>query len=204
MSYVLRGLMLGLSIAAPVGPVALLCMRRTLAQGRLHGFVSGLGAASADLIYGAIAALGLTSLSGFLVAQQSWVRLVGGLFLVYLGVRTLTSKPASRAAAARPGGLLVSYASTLLLTLTNPITILSFVAVFAGLGLATPMATYAAAGLLVLGVFLGSALWWLVLSMMVGSLRSRSTPRAMLWVNRLSGLAILGFGFYALSGMLQL
>jgi threonine/homoserine/homoserine lactone efflux protein len=201
-SYLVKGLVLGFSIAAPVGPIGILCIRRTLAEGRAHGFSSGLGAATADALYGAIAGLGVASAAQLLVAQQVWIRLVGGLFLLYLGVRTVLARPAEKGAPLRTGSLLAAYGSTFLLTLTNPLTILSFAAVFAGLGLADRGGGYASAGLLVAGVFLGSALWWLFLSATVGLLRTRLRPSALRWVNRASGGAIVGFGLYALCGLL--
>ncbi|HJZ46773.1 MAG TPA: LysE family transporter [Roseiflexaceae bacterium] len=200
-SLLLRGLLIGFSIAAPVGPIGVLCIRRTLAQGRTAGLVSGLGAASADAIYGCIAGFGLTFISGLLISQQGWLRLVGGAFLCYLGVRTLLSQPAERAAAASGMGLAGAYASTFLLTLTNPTTILSFVAVFAGMGLASMGGDYAAAAVLVLGVFCGSALWWLLLSGGVGLFRARFDVRAMQWVNRISGAVITSFGLLALASL---
>jgi threonine/homoserine/homoserine lactone efflux protein len=196
----LRGCLIGFSIAAPVGPIGVLCIRRTLADGWVFGLVSGLGAATADAVYGCIAAFGLTFISVALVSHQAWLRLIGGLFLCYLGVRTLFAQPAEQAAAVREGGLFRAYASTFFLTLTNPVTILAFAAIFAGLGLAEAGGGYESAGLLVLGVFLGSASWWLLLSSVVGAFRTRFSPSGMLWVNRVSGLIIIGFGIYALVG----
>jgi threonine/homoserine/homoserine lactone efflux protein len=196
--FFLRGLLIGFSIAAPVGPIGVLCIRRTLADGRATGFVSGLGAATADAAYGAVAGFGLTVVSGFLVRQSAWLQLVGGVFLCYLGLRTVLTRPAAQAAATRGSGLLAAYASTLVLTLTNPTTVLSFVAVFAALGLAGAAADYTAAGVLVAGVFLGSALWWLLLSGGVGLLRTRLTAEGLRWINRVSGLVILAFGVVAL------
>ncbi len=198
-----RGMILGFSIAAPVGPIGVLCIRRTLTDGRLTGFLSGLGAATADATYGAVAAFGLTAISSLLVHQQTPLRLIGGLFLAYLGVRTLLAPPATQAAkTAQRRQLLGNYLSTLGLTLTNPATILSFVAIFAGLGWAgTHDAGYGSAALLVLGVFCGSALWWLILSTGVSLVRSRFNPRVMQWVNRLSGTVILGFGVIAVGSL---
>lgn len=197
-SFWLRGLLLGLSIAAPVGPIGVLCIRRTLADGRLVGFVSGLGAATADASYGAIAAFGLTAVSGLLLDARLWIHLLGGVFLCYLGIRTFLSIPAERAARTEqrrdlPG----AYASTLGLTLTNPATILSFAAIFAGLGVAQGSG-YGSAAWLVLGVFCGSATWWLLLSSAVGLLRARIGPRELRWVNRVSGAILLAFGLVAL------
>jgi threonine/homoserine/homoserine lactone efflux protein len=197
-SLLLKGLLIGFSIAAPVGPIGMLCIRRTLAQGRATGLASGLGAASADAVYGCIAGFGLTFISGLLISQQSWLKLIGGAFLCYLGIRTLLAQPAERAAAAGGMGLAGAYTSTFFLTLTNPTTILSFVAVFAGLGLASMGGNYAAAAVLVLGVFVGSALWWLLLSSGVGLYRARFDTCALRWVNRISGGVITAFGLLAL------
>ena len=195
-----RGVLIGLSIAAPVGPIGVLCIRRTLAEGRAVGFCSGLGAATADALYGGIAGFGLTAVSGFLVGQQRWLRLVGGIFLLYLGLRTLLARPAERAAVARGKGLAGAYLSTLLLTLTNPTTILSFVAIFAGLGIASDVAGHQLrAVLLVVGVFSGSALWWLILSGGVNLLRTRLTSARLQLVNRAAGGVILAFGVVALA-----
>ena len=197
-----KGLVLGFSIAAPVGPIGILCIRRTLAEGRAMGFVSGLGAATADAVYGAIAGFGLTLVTRVLVSGQLGLHLIGGLFLCYLGIRTLLSKPAEKAAEVQSRGLMGSYASTLLLTLTNPMTILSFAAVFAGLGVATAGKGFLAPALLVLGVFLGSACWWLLLSGGIGLFQRKFSERSLQWVNRLSGLILIGFGLVSLGQLL--
>src|SRR5437868_3361367 len=136
LGFFLKGLIIGFSIAAPVGPIGVLCIRRSLAEGTRVGLVTGLGAATADALYGCVAGFGLSAISKFLDKQQFWLGLLGGIFLCYLGVKTFLSRPASNAAEAKSGGFFMTYASTLLLTLTNPSTILSFVAVFAGFGLA--------------------------------------------------------------------
>jgi threonine/homoserine/homoserine lactone efflux protein len=196
--FLLKGLIFGFSIAAPVGPIGVLCIRRTLAQGRASGFASGLGAATADAIYGSIAAFGLTFVSGFLVSQHQWFRLVGGAFLCYLGVRTVLAQPAAEAAAVSGNGLVGAYASTFFLTITNPMTILSFVGVFAGLGIGATRGNQIAAGLMVLGVFAGSALWWLILSGGISLFRDRFDRHGLLWVNRISGGIITGLGALAL------
>ena len=177
----------------------MLCIRRTLANGRASGLASGLGAATADAIYGCIAAFGLTFISSFLVNQQTWLRLVGGAFLCYLGIKTLLKKPTEESAVARSAGLVGAFTSTFLLTLTNPITIISFAAIFAGLGLAGSSGSYGSAGVLVLGVFLGSALWWLLLSGGFGLFRSKFNAAGLRWVNRVSGAVITGFGLLALA-----
>jgi len=198
LNFLLQGLIIGFSIAAPVGPIGILCIRRTLNGGRISGLVSGLGAATADSIYGCVAGFGLAFISNFLVKQQIWLHLIGGAFLCYLGIKTLLAKPANQAAAARENGLLGEYASTFFLTLTNPMTIISFAAIFAGLGLASTRGNYGSAGILVLGVFMGSALWWLVLSSGVGIFRKKFNTNSLQWVNWISGLIITGFGLFAL------
>lgn len=185
----------GLAIAAPVGPIGLLCIRRSIEQGRAAGLVTGLGAASADAAYGAIAAFGLTAISNLLVAQQFWLQLVGGVFLAYLGIRTALAEPATQPEQTAVRGLFGAYAAAVLLTLTNPMTIMSFAAVFAGLGLQGGAGAGAAIAL-VSGVFLGSALWWLLLSGGAALLRARLQPQHMRWLNRISGLILLAFAAY--------
>jgi threonine/homoserine/homoserine lactone efflux protein len=198
-TFLVKGAVIGFSLAAPVGPIGLLCIRRSLAEGRLVGLVTGLGAASADASYGAIAAFGLTAVSSFLVAQKMWLGLFGGVFLCYLGVRAFMAAPASSAAQVDGGGgLAAAYASTFVLTLTNPITILSFIPVFAGLGLGVA-SDRASAASVVAGVFAGSALWWLLLSNGVALFRHRVGETWMRSVNRISGVMIFAFGLYALA-----
>ena len=200
-NFFLRSLLIGFSIAAPVGPIGILCIRRSLSEGRLNGLLTGLGAATADAFYGSIAAFGLTFISGFLIGQAGWIRLLGGLFLVYLGIKTLLSKPAERPAQAGGMNLAGAYSSTLLLTLTNPMTILSFAAIFAGLGAGLSGHDYGAALSIVAGVFTGSACWWVLLSSGASLLQSRLTPAILLWINRVSGLIILIFALVILTGL---
>ena len=161
------------------------------------GLLTGLGAASADAIYGAVAAFGLTAISSLLVQQRFLLGLLGGLFLCYLGIRTFLAKPASEAATAPRAGGLMAYGSTLVLTLTNPMTILSFAAIFVGFGVGSAK-DYNAAAVMVAGVFAGSALWWLLLSSVVSLVRTRMTTASLQWVNRGSGVIIVAFGVYAL------
>ena len=202
LSFFLRGLVVGFSIAAPVGPIGVLCIRRTLAEGRASGLVSGLGAATADAIYGCIAGFGLAFVSDFLISQRDWFRIVGGGFLCFLGVRTFLSKPAENVSSAKGNGLPGSYVSTFFLTITNPMTILSFAAIFAGLGIGDAGGGYVSAAVLVLGVFVGSALWWFFLSSCVSMFRTRVNPYRLLWVNRISGIIIAGFGLIAILSLI--
>jgi threonine/homoserine/homoserine lactone efflux protein len=196
-SLVPRGVLIGLSVAIPVGPMALLCMRRTLAFGFGAGITSGMGIATADALYGAVAAFGLTSISSFLVDLQDAVRFGGGLFLLYLGLATARAR-AGRVEAGQTGGRAGAYASTLGLTLTNPTTILSFAAIFSGFGVVSGDGGAGSASALVIGVFLGSALWWLVLVSGTGRLRGWLTAERLTWINRACGLAIGTFGLLAL------
>lgn len=200
---VVEGFILGFSIAAAVGPISLLVIRRTLAEGRTIGMVSGLGVATADGLYGAVAAFGLTAITDVLVAWRQALALVGGAFLLWVAWRTLRSLPAPDPSTAPTGdearsrGLAGAYLSTLALTLTNPLTIVSFAALFVGLGVTGDDAASAAA--LTLGVFAGSAMWWVVLTSLVARLRSRITARGLRWVNIVSGLVIGAFAVVAIA-----
>jgi threonine/homoserine/homoserine lactone efflux protein len=195
------GLALGLAVTVPVGPMSLLCMRRTLAGGFAAGLLSGLGVATADALYGAVAAFGLVAITEFLVAQQAAPRLVGAVVLVYLGVDTLRARPAPAPAigGTRLAGL---YGSALALTLTNPTTILSFAALFASVGLGGADRGPTAAPALVLGVFLGSALWWLVLTGGIALAHRRLPNRILRAINVVAGLALVGLGLLALASLL--
>jgi len=199
LNFLLRGLAIGFSIATPVGPVGVLCILRTLAEGRVSGLFSGLGAATADAIYGCVAGFGVTFISSILINQQILFRLTGGLFLCYLGVKTFLARPSEQSASTtRHFGLAGAYASTFFLTLTNPMTILSFAAIFAVLGLVSTGGNFVSAALLVLGIFFGSASWWFLLSGGISLFRSRFSLNWLHWVSRVSGIIILGFGLIVL------
>jgi len=200
-----KGLAVGLAIAVPVGPVGLLCLQRTLEQGRLIGLASGLGAATADALYGMVAALGLSWIADFLFGIQLWLGVGGGLFLLYIGLATWrrqttprVRKPASpnSAVLGRGGGLLAAWASTFLFTLTSPLTILAFAAIFAGLGLvsAAESTGFIAAFFLVAGVFSGSSLWWIAISLLAGLCRKLLSPKRLQLMNRIAGAVLIGMG----------
>ncbi|MFP6744316.1 MAG: LysE family transporter [Alphaproteobacteria bacterium] len=158
LGFLIKGLIIGLAIAAPVGPIGVLCILRTLADGRLAGLLTGLGAATADGVYGAVAAFGLTVVTDLLVGNGAWLGVAGGMFLWFLGVKTYLSVSAEDSTPLTGGALAGLYGSTFVLTLTNPTTILSFVAIFAGLGLGHTGGDYAGALVLVIAVFAGLAL----------------------------------------------
>jgi threonine/homoserine/homoserine lactone efflux protein len=186
----LKSVLLGISVAAPVGPIGLLCINRTLNNGRLSGFFTGLGAATADMVYASFAAFGFSIVTQYFIQQQGWLQLFGGLFLFYLGIKIFISKPANQAANLEGSNLFNMFFSTLLLTITNPATILSFVAMFAGLGLVANSNSLMEAFSLVSGVFLGSAIWWLILSNGVYLLKAKLVPFLSV-INKISGLLII-------------
>jgi len=194
---------IGFSIAAPVGPIGIICIRRTLAVGRRSGLISGLGAATADALYGAIAAFGMAFIATFLINQSTWLRLGGGIFLIFLGMRILFSAP-EEIVDANPGlqnhrNLISDYLSIFFLTISNPLTILSFAAVFAGFG-ATFFESrdYPSATLMVLGIFLGSSSWWFFLTYITSLFRNRINTATMRWINRIAGAIIIVFGIMAI------
>jgi threonine/homoserine/homoserine lactone efflux protein len=200
-SLLARAIGLGFAIAAAVGPISLLTIRRTLVHGQLYGLVSGLGVALADATYAGIAAFGLTAVTSVLVGGRVALGVIGGAVLVWLGARTLMSRPtAATTDAARPG-FFAALGSIYALTMTNPMTILSFAALFAALGVSSGRLADAVA--LTLGVLVGSALWWLVLTSVVGRLRSSVTTRGLTWVNRISGALIVAFGVAAILAAAQ-
>ncbi len=186
----LYGVGLGFAVAIPVGPIGLLCIQRALSEGRTSGYAAGLGAASADGIYGFVAGLGLTLISNFFFSQRLWLGLIGGLFLCLYGVMTFRQQPRMEAIPVRFIGLVGSFLSTLLLTLANPLNILLFTGVFAVVGVAAEVNGLGADMALALGIFVGSGLWWLSLTTFVGLFRNRFTEATLLWANRISGSLI--------------
>lgn len=202
-SLFFKGFTIGIAIAAPVGPIGVLCIQRTLARGAFHGLVSGLGAATADALYGCVAAFGLTAVSDLLLVHQSWYRIIGGAFLCYLGIKAFFARPDLQRTAERPLVPLQAYGSTFFLTLTNPMTILAFAAIFSGVGLIDEALHSASASLMVLGVFLGSGSWWGFLSSFTNVFRGKCTPQKLVWINKISGVLIFSFGVLACLSLFQ-
>ncbi len=192
----LRGLILGFTIAAAVGPITLLVIRRTIEHGHLYGFVSGVGVAAADASYAAIAAFGLTAITSLLLSAHLVLAVVGGAVIALVGVRTMLSRATAVAVDAPRPGLLGGLASIYGLTMTNPLTIVLYAGVFAGIGLAAGSG-FLDAAVLTLAVLAGSTLWWVVLTSVVAFARERVSPRVLTWVNRLSGAALVVFGVAA-------
>ncbi len=194
--FFIRGIIIGFAIAAPVGPIGVLCIQRTLTRGASFGFVSGLGAATADACYGIVAAFSVAAVFNFLSAQKIWFSLAGGLYLGCLGIKAFLSVPENEAETSTAMGRFAAYLSIFFLTLTNPMTIFSFAAVFAGFGFGNTAGNYLNAVSLVAGVFSGSAMWWLALSGSTGLIRHKFSAAHLRWINRISGTVIVGFAVY--------
>lgn len=198
----IRGLILGFTIAAAVGPITLLVMRRTLDHGFRLGLASGMGVAAADTTYGAVAAFGLTAITAFLVSIHVLLGIVGGAVIVWIGIRTMRSRPTTAAPDAARPGMLSAFLSIWGLTLTNPLTILLFAGVFAGIGLAAG-SSFLDATVLTLAVGAGSTFWWIVLVSILAVARDRLSTTVLVWINRISGAALVVFGVYAVVSALQ-
>jgi len=198
LAWPIRGLAAGLIIAAPVGPVNLLCIRRTLEKGWRSGMVSGLGVALADTMYGAIAAFGISLVIQFLVSEESWIRLIGGIFLMGIGVVYYRKPPRSLKAEEDGSSANSDFASAFLLNATNPTTVLSFLAVLATLGVGRQSSLWQTL-ILVPGIFCGSMIWWTILACTATRLRGRINDRTLGWMNHLAGIAI---GFFGLANVL--
>ena len=200
LELLIKGLVVGFAIAAPVGPIGLLCIQRAISGGWLSGLASGLGAAAADSFYGSIAAFGLTLVESFLLDNRYTISVIGGILLCLLGIRVLTMKPTTVAAKDNKSaaGLVGDFFGTFMLTLANPTTVLSFIAIFAAINTSAASTSYSAAGTLVLGVFIGSACWWICLALGIGVIRHRMDEPALVWIGRASAALIIGFGIYTL------
>ena len=200
----LTGIIIGFSVAAPVGPIALLIMRRSLNEGRLSGFVSGLGAATADLVCGLAAALGLSAITTLINSHRSSLQLVGGIFMIWLGIHAFRAKdPVS--AAQRPlheRNLFLAYVFTFLLTMANPLTLLGMVGVVAAAGVGGPAYSHTDTVVLGGGIFIGSASWWLILSHLAGWLGHKLGHHVMHVINMVAGALIVGFGAWQLVSLL--
>jgi threonine/homoserine/homoserine lactone efflux protein len=194
MSLLIKGLIVGFCLAAPVGPIAALCVQRTISKRLLSGFVSGLGAAAADAFYGAVAAFGATIISEFLIAERSWMQRVGGVILIFMGLRLLLARPVEEKKEQNGKGLTGDFLSTFLLTLTNPMTFVAFAAVFTTMGIGAVRGRPILTAELVGGVFLGSQLWWTVLCGGAHALRHHFDFRKLTTMNRATGIFVIGVG----------
>jgi threonine/homoserine/homoserine lactone efflux protein len=199
-SVLLKGLVIGFAMAVPIGPLGALCIRKTLTEGRARGMVIGLGAATADALYSGIAAFGLTIVMDVIEGQEFWLRLIGGIFLLLLGIRTLRARrTVDPLTIFDTRGLWGVYVSSFLIALTNPLTIFAFIAVFATFGLAHERGFFEA-GLLVIGVFIGSGLWFLTLGSVATLYHGKITAGGLRWVNRVAGVLIIVSGIVLFAG----
>lgn len=201
LTFFIKGILVGFAMAIPLGPIGILCIRKTLTEGRLRGLIIGLGAATADLLYSCIAAFGLTVVSDTLNSQRIWIRLVGGALLLFLGIRIFRAQPKNPKFNINGSGMLRSYLTTVLLTLTNPLTIFAFIAIFAALNLSEGL-SYLSASFLVLGVFIGSTSWFALLSSGVTLFRNKLDINGLRWVNKIAGVLIIISGFIAVGSLL--
>ena len=199
----LEGLLIGFVVAVPIGPMGVLCVSRALSGGPVYGLFSGLGVATGDAVWAGIAALGLTMISGFLLSQQVWLRFIGGIFLCYLGIKTFLTGPRVQTVSGVATGLGGAYGSTFFLTFSNPATILSFVAIYAGWGVESLSGHYVSATVLTAGVFVGSASWWILLSGGLLAFRKSFARSGLEWVERISGAIIAGLGFFIILSSLM-
>lgn len=201
MEFFIKGIGIGFLVAAPVGPIGILCIKRSLINGRMSGLITGIGAATADTLYGCIAAFGMTIVSNLLLKYRETFHFIGIFFLLYLGLKSFFKKPIKTTAAAEMDSeIFKDYISTFFLTVTNPTTILSFIAIFAGIGV-LPKDTFVAFSL-VLGVFLGSSFWWLFLSFISSKLGSKIGARQLTFINKISGIVLMLFSIFFFYGLI--
>ena len=196
----IQGIIIGLTLAVPVGTLSLVCIHRTVAGGRLHGIVSGLGIATADSFYAAVAFLGLTAVSGLIIGHQSQFRLLAGIALILVGIRVFRAIPAATREGDGQEPYLQDYLSLLAIAAANPFTIIFFITILPGFGVVAQATTLPAAVPFISGIFLGSSVWWVILCGSLGSVRSRLDTSKLRWINRISGILIACFG----AGMLLL
>ena len=197
----LKGIFIGFVLAVPIGPIGIMCIRKTLNEGRLRGLIIGLGAATADLLYGCVAAFGFTFISNALVSQRIIIRLIGGTLLLYLGVKTYRKLPANPAIPLNNSSILRSYITAFMITITNPLSIFVFIAVFAALGLGSDLGNFSAS-VLVTGVFISSCLWFLSLSSIAMSFRNKLDLVGLKWLNKIAGILITISGVIVMVSLL--
>lgn len=197
LEFLIKGAIVGFSIAAPIGPISVLCIKRTFDYGRLSGLFSGIGAACGATCYGAIATFGLTLVSDIILNLQVWMRLIGGAFLIYLGIKTFLSKSLQKPKIVSHKTLVNDLISTFFLTLVNPMTIISYLAIFAGLDIATTHGQIKNAIFLVIGIFIGAMTWWIIVAEGLTLLKDRLTQQMLRLINKVAGSIIVGFGFFA-------
>jgi len=203
-SFFFKGFLVGLIISAPIGPVGALCIQRTMTKGKLSGILSGFGAATGDSVFAVIAVFGLTFISGFLDEKEAWFRIVGGIILLYFGLRVYLSKVVDCSDQGSEINHFGTFGSAFLLTISNPLVILSIIAVFAVLGIVNPTVSYPSTALLILGVFSGAISLWIITCHILANYRSRMGQRGVMMVNKITGLFIVACSGYAFLSLLTI
>jgi threonine/homoserine/homoserine lactone efflux protein len=201
LTFFLKGIAIGFLMAIPIGPIGIMCIRKTLTEGRLSGLIIGLGAATADVFYGCVAVFGLTVISDTLSDQRIWIRIVGGALLFFLGIKTFRAQPKDPKLKISGSGRLRSYFTVVVLTLTNPLTIFAFIAVFAAFGLGVGLSFFSAV-VLVAGVFIGSCLWFFLLTSGSILFKKKLDLVSLKWVNKIAGILIIISGFIVIGSLL--
>ncbi|OFX47514.1 MAG: hypothetical protein A2046_13080 [Bacteroidetes bacterium GWA2_30_7] len=197
--YILNGFIIGLSVSIPLGPIGILVIQKTLCNGKKSGFVTGLGAAFADFIYAIIASLGISIIINSLVEYHLYFQIIGGLFLIYLSYNVFFSNPIKQLRNPKINSNLIGdFLSTFFLTITNPMALLLFFGVFAGIGFLNEKFDYSSIIYIILGVNIGTVLWWYTLSTLINLFRSKIQIRRLNWINKISGVVIFIFGLFAL------
>jgi threonine/homoserine/homoserine lactone efflux protein len=200
LSFFIQGIVIGLTLAVPIGPISLLCIQRTIADGRLHGVISGLGVSTADSFYAAITVLGLTAISSLIVTYQYLFRSLAGVILVLIGIRVFMLVPAGVSEKSEHETYFKDYLSMVVIAIANPMTLIFFLVILPGFGVIIQESAFLPATGFVAGVFFGSAIWWIILCGSIGSVRSRISVKNLGLINRISGVLISCFG----AGMLIL
>ena len=203
-SFFFKGFLVGLIISAPIGPVGALCIQRTMTKGKLSGILSGFGAATGDSVFAVIAVFGLTFISGFLDEKEAWFRIVGGIILLYFGLRVYLSKVVDCSDQGSEINHFGTFGSAFLLTISNPLVILSIIAVFAVLGIVNPTVSYPSTALLILGVFSGAISLWIITCHLLANYRSKMGQRGVMMVNKITGLFIVACSGYAFLSLLTI
>ena len=199
-SLFVQGTIIGLTLAVPIGPISLLCIQRSIADGRLHGIISGIGVASSDSFYATVSFLGLTIISGLIIAQQYLFRFLAGIVLIFIGIRVFLSVPLGASTQTGHETYLKDYLSMAAIAIANPLTLLFFIVIVPGFGVVIHGNSFLSAMEFVAGVFFGSVVWWVILCGFVGTMRTRISEENLRLINRISGILISCFG----AGMLLL
>lgn len=204
-NYFIQGIIIGLTLAVPVGPIALICIQRTLTDGRFHGIFSGIGVATADSFYAAVTVLGLTMISDVIVTHQVLFRFLAGIVLIFVGVRVFMSLPSCISTKTVHETYFKDYLSMVGIAIANPLTLVFFLIVLPGFGVVINSTAFLSAAEFIAGVFFGSTAWWILLCGTVGSMRSRFSVKTLGLINRISGvlISVCGAGMLVLLAMMM-